>query len=182
MTPIELLVQRGAGDIAHPGGTLLGHLQRVADRLASYGAGPSLVAAGLMHAAYSTDGFDTALLALDERPLLQSVVGEQTEALVYRYGATTRLPLYRQLGQPLVVWTDRFTGASVTLDPAEVAPLVELTVANELDVVEHSPTLPDGFVASLRGLFARAGALLSEPARDDIARALAPASSAGGAN
>lgn len=172
MTPVELLVQRGASSIAHPGGTLLAHLERVADRLRSYEAPTALVQAGLVHAAYSTDGFDTALLTLEERPVLRSVVGDVAEALVYRYGATTRLPFYRQLGQPLVVWTDRFTAASVTLDPPDAAPLVELTVANELDVVEQSETLPDGYVASLRGLFTRAEPLLSPAARADVARTL----------
>ena len=172
MTPVELLVQRGAEEIVHPGGTLLGHLQRVAERLASYGSSSDLVTAGLMHAAYSTDGFDTSLLTMEERPALRAVVGDEAEALVYRYGATSRVPFYRQLGQPLVVWVDRFTLASVTLDPEDVAPLVELTVANELDVVEQAPSLPDGFVDSLRGLFDRAALLMSAAAADDVRRTL----------
>ena len=171
MTPLELLKLRGAAEIEHPGGTLLGHLQRVAAKLKSYGAPAPLQAAGLMHAAYSTDGFDTALLTLDERPLLESVIGADAEELVYRYGATDRVPFYRQLGQPLVVWTDRFTRSGITLDPADVAPLVELTVANELDVLEHLDVAPND---ALRDLLTRARPVMSVAAWADITRTLDP--------
>ena len=140
----------------------------MAGRLSTYGASPDLVTAGLMHAAYSTDGYDVALLSVDERPVLREVIGAAAEDLVYRYGATSRASFYRQLDQGLVVWTDRFTGSSVTLDPVEVAPLVELTVANELDVVLFADALPDGYVASLLGLFTRARSLMSDLAWADV--------------
>lgn len=130
------------------------------------------MAAGYVHAAYSTDGYDVGLLSVDERRVLREVVGEPAEDLVYRYGATTRAPFYRQLDQPLVVWTDRFTGSSLTLDPAEVAPLVELTVANELDVVLFADAVPDGYVPSLLALFRRARLLMSDLAWADVERTL----------
>ena len=167
--PLELLRERGADTIEHPGGTLLDHLVRVAARLESYGAAPGLQTAGLMHAAYSTDGFDRALLTLDERPLLVSVIGAEAEQLVYRYGATDRVPFYRQLGQPLVVWTDRFTQGGLTLDPPEVASLVELTVANELDVLEH---LGVAATAALLELLSRARPAMSAAAWADVTRSL----------
>lgn len=171
MTPLELLQDRGADRIAHPGGTLLAHLQRVEQRLASYQASPALQQAGLMHAAYSTDGFDVALLTLDERDLLRNTIGAEAEELVYRYGATDRVPFFRQLGQPLVVWTDRFTAANLTLDPADVAPLVELTVANELDVMEHLDAEP---TPALRDLLTRARGVMSAQAWADTRRTLDP--------
>jgi hypothetical protein len=174
VTPLELLTDRGAAQVAHPGGTLLDHLVRVSARLASYGAPSDLVAAGLVHAAYSTDGFDTALLPLTDRPLLSEVVGAPAEDLVYRYAATDRVPFYRQLGQPLVVWTDRFTQVSVTLDPADVAPLVELTVANELDVVLHAPEVRAEYGPSLWALLSRAREAMSAPAWSDVVAVLAP--------
>jgi hypothetical protein len=127
---------------------------------------------GLTHAAYSTDGFDTALLTVDERPLLREAIGDAAEELVYRYAATDRRPFYRQLGQSLVVWTDRFTGASLTLDPSDVLPLVDLTVANELDVVEHAPAVREEYGPSLLALFTRARAGMSPAAWADVARTL----------
>ena len=172
MTPLELLRQRGAEQIEHPGGTLLDHLQRVAARLAGYGADGTLQDAGLVHAAYGTDGFDTALLTLEERPLLREATHQDVEELVYRYAATDRLPFYRQLDQDLVVWTDRFTNRSVTFDPADVAPLVELTVANELDVVAHSEQVRQRYTPALRDLFTRARPRMSPAAWDDVTRTL----------
>ena len=58
---LRLLQECGAAEIDHPGGTLLDHLVRVSDRLVTYGASSELALAGLVHAAYSTDGYDTAL-------------------------------------------------------------------------------------------------------------------------
>ncbi|MCU1594722.1 MAG: hypothetical protein JWO12_2114 [Frankiales bacterium] len=172
MTPLDLLEERGAGEIAHPGGTLLDHLVRVGQRLDGYGASPMLQVAGLTHAAYSTDGFDTALLTLDERPVLRDAIGVEAEELVYLYAASDRVPFYRQLGQPLLVWTDRFTRSSVTKDPAEIAPLIELTVANELDVVEHAPDVRAEYGASLLALFTRARGVMSAAAWADVERTL----------
>ena len=169
MTPVELLVARGADRIPDLGGSLLDHLHRVAHRLSSYGASPALVAAGLTHAVYGTEGFEGALLAVDERELLREAVGAEAEEIVYRYAATVRGPFYRQLGQPLVVWTDRFTGASVTLDPPDVAPLVEITVANEVDTVLSSGEAPD---PGMRAVLARARGVMSDAAWADVVAVL----------
>jgi hypothetical protein len=79
-----LLRSRGAESIDHPGGTLFGHLERVQRRLAGLGAGADLQLAARAHAVYGTDGFDVALLALSERPLLSGLVGDRAERLVYR--------------------------------------------------------------------------------------------------
>ncbi len=125
-----------------------------------------------MHAAYSTDGYDVALLSIDERSVLRDVIGAGAEELVYRYGATTRSSFYRQLDQPLVVWTDRFTQTSVTLDAIDVAPLVELTVANELDVVLFAESLPEGYRESLLALLTRARGLMSDLASADVVAVL----------
>jgi hypothetical protein len=172
MTPVDLLLTWGAAEIDHPGGTLLDHLVRVSERLASWGCAPEVVLAGLAHAAYSTDGYDTALLPLEERDLLRGCVGEAAEELVYRFAATDRRPFYRQLDQSLVVWTDRWDGTSVTLDPPDVRPLVDLTVANELDVVDHAPEVREEYGEALRKLFVRARTAMSEAAWADVQRTL----------
>lgn len=54
---VTLLREFGADTIAHPGGTLLTHLQRVQARLATWKARPALQLVGLCHAFYGTDGF-----------------------------------------------------------------------------------------------------------------------------
>ncbi|WP_166386004.1 DUF6817 domain-containing protein [Catellatospora methionotrophica] len=68
-----LLRERGAQTIDHPGSTLYRHLVRVHDRLAAHGLPEPTALAGLAHAAYGTDGFDTTLLTRDERDLLRAV-------------------------------------------------------------------------------------------------------------
>ncbi|MGY5125449.1 DUF6817 domain-containing protein [Streptomyces nigrescens] len=79
---VALLRELGAETLDHPGGTLLAHLRRVQEQLATWGARPALQLAGLCHAFYGTDGFATPLLPLDRRTELAAVIGAEAEALV----------------------------------------------------------------------------------------------------
>jgi hypothetical protein len=105
---VEGLRARGADSVEHPGGTLLEHLRRVADRLGRQGADPDTVAAGLCHAAYGTAGFPQAS---------------------------------PEDGWP---WTlhDRFTGARVTTPDHVARALLDITVANEIDMLDHARLSP----------------------------------------
>ncbi|NUR98054.1 MAG: hypothetical protein HOV67_22720 [Kribbellaceae bacterium] len=133
----SLLLVRGADEIDHAGGSLYVHLHRVAKRLGSLGASDTLVLAGLAHAAYGTDGFPTHLFDWQtERPVLESVIGADAEAIVYRYGACDRETTWRDLAEHRTV-TDRFTGTSEELDTAELRDFVDLTIVNELDVLDN---------------------------------------------
>ena len=101
---IECLSERGAGQVAHPGGTLLEHVRRTAARLRSWGAAPELVAAGACHAAYGTEAFPTALVAPSERGWLRARIGDHAESIVYAYCASDRTK------PPNDAQRDRFTG------------------------------------------------------------------------
>src|SRR4029450_13684701 len=94
---VELFTERGAGELAHPGGTLLEHLRRVHATLCAWGEEDDVALAGLTHAAYGTDGFGEALFRLDERELLQDTIGVAAERIVYLYLARDRGG-----GEPLV--------------------------------------------------------------------------------
>lgn len=148
-----LLRERGAESIDHPGGTLYTHLVRVHDRLTAHGLPTATALAGLAHAAYGTDGFDTSLLTLDERPLLRAVAGDDAEQLVYRYGACLRKATWRALAGTGQVH-DRFTGAVETLDAQRLRPLVDLSIVNELDLCEQAPDVADRYGGYFRALFA----------------------------
>jgi hypothetical protein len=138
---MHLLRERGAAELEHPGGDLLSHLARTGDRLERWGGSEALVRAGRWHAAYGTEGFATALFDLDERAYVIDAVGEEAEAIVYRYGSCDRRFVYPQIGRELPVrFRDRFTGAVETVHEPAVRAFAELTVANELDVIAHSPT------------------------------------------
>lgn len=137
----SLLLVRGADELEHAGGSLYVHLHRVAKRLTTLGASDTVVLGGLAHAAYGTDGFPTHLFDWQtERPVLEAVIGPEAELIVYRYGACERETTWRDLAEHHTV-TDRFTGTSEELSVAELRDFIDLTIVNELDVLDHAPAL-----------------------------------------
>lgn len=159
----------------HPGGTLLDHLGRVRGLLAEWGADTRIQAAGLCHATYGTDGFDETLLPVTERHVLAELIGARAETLVYLYASCDRGAVYPRLpgGEP-VVFRDRFTGAEHAPDAADLRAFLEITAANELDVMTHNAELAALHGAPLHRLFTRSGHLLSRAARDACERQLGP--------
>jgi hypothetical protein len=173
---MQLLRERGAATLEHPGGDLLSHLARTGDRLKGWGASPVLVTSGRWHAAYGTDGFPTALFDLGERALVAGVIGEEAEAIVYRYGSCNRRFVYPQMGreQP-VQFRDRFTGAVSTFDEDELRLFAELTVANEIDVLIHSESFRQSHGPAIADRFLTWSELLSLAACADLQEVLAEA-------
>ncbi len=161
----KFLLDRGTDQLPHPGGTLYEHLVRVAALLAAWGAGEDLQAAGLCHACYGTSGYPHALLGLDERPILRALAGTRAEFLVYLYGSCDRAAVHPALKEPGPVrFRDRFTGRTHTPPETDIRAFTELTAANELDVIRHSPAMAARHGAALRHFFADARALLTESA------------------
>jgi hypothetical protein len=150
---LALLRERGAETIEHPGGTLYAHLVRVHDRLARHGAPVHVRLAGLAHAVYSTDGFDVSLLEVSERPTVRALVGESAELLIYWHGACDRRLTWPTLADTAVVH-DRFTGSATTLGADELRGFADLSIVNELDVVEHSAEIAAKYADYFRTLFA----------------------------
>ncbi|MFJ3860195.1 DUF6817 domain-containing protein [Streptomyces sp. NPDC090085] len=105
---VAWLREPGAAELAHPGGTLLSHLERVQDLLGSWGARPALRRAGLCHALYGTDGFGTALLPPDRRAEPAEVIGAEAEAIVYLYASCDRAASYPTLAAAEPSSRDRF--------------------------------------------------------------------------
>ncbi|MEV8373210.1 DUF6817 domain-containing protein [Kribbella sp. NPDC056861] len=175
----SLLLVRGADELDHAGGTLYVHLHRVAKRLRELGGSETLVLAGLAHAAYGTDGFPTHLFDWQqERSVLEAVIGPDAELLVYRYGACDRETSWRDLAEHSTV-TDRFTGTSEELSSAELREFVDLTIVNELDVLDHAPDLRPKLQAFLQEQIPRWQSLASPAVTAEANRAvglIAPAS------
>lgn len=158
----EFLLERGAGRLQHPGGTLYAHMGRVAALLAEWGAAGEVQAAGLCHACYGTDGYTPALLSLAERPVLSELIGVRAESLVYLYASCDRGAVYPYLHQDgPVPFRDRFTGTTRTSPERDIRAFLELTAANELDVIRHSPAMSTGHGPALLWLFAAARQRLS---------------------
>ncbi len=151
----------GAGEIPHPGGTLLEHLGRVADMLTAWGASREIRCAGLCHAMYGTDGFDRALLGLENRGALVELIGERAEALVYQYGGCDRGVVYPRLDGSPVMFRDRFSGREYLPAEADLRAFMEITVANELDVMAHNAGVWEEHGGALFQLFDRCRHLMS---------------------
>lgn len=163
---IDLLVSRGAREIAHPGGTLLAHLERVHALLERWEARPALRLAGLCHAFYGTDGFPTALGEVTRRDELAAVIGEEAERLVYLYAGCDRAFSYPRLTAGPV--KERFTGDVLHPPLASRRDFAEITVANELDIVNVNPEIRARYGPELRALFTSWERLLSAPARQAV--------------
>ncbi|WP_330333930.1 hypothetical protein OHS33_32155 [Streptomyces sp. NBC_00536] len=170
---LALLRTLGAADIAHPGGTLLVHLQRVREQLIAWGARPALQLAGLCHAFYGTDGFPTALLPPDRRAGLAEVIGAEAEAIVHLYASCDRQATYPTLAESDGPFRDRFTGRLHIPQPRLRRDFAELTAANELDLARIDPAFREAWGAGLLTLFTRLRPLLSPPAWSDCRTLLA---------
>jgi len=160
----ELLEARGAGELPHPGGTLLAHLERVHTTLRAWAEPDHVALAGLTHAAYGTDGFPQALLDLTERELLRAAVGKAAEQLVFVYGGCDRGVVYPRLGEPSPAFHNRFTGRDDHLDGPGLRAFAAITAANEIDVATHNPEVLARHRDGLWTLFGRMRRHLPDPA------------------
>ncbi|MFE3500175.1 DUF6817 domain-containing protein [Kitasatospora sp. NPDC059160] len=164
----EFLRAHEADRTPHPGGTLLAHLTRVAARLADWGTDSAVQTAGLCHAAYGTDGFDGALLALDERATLVDLLGDRAEAIVYLYASCDRAAVYPRLGRDETpLFHDRFTGEDHTPPEEDLRAFLAITAANELDVFVHNAELAACYGPGLHELVSRSRTLLPPAAWKD---------------
>jgi len=164
MTARDMLLAANAGEIEHPGGTLLAHLGRVEALLSTWGARPALVAAGLCHAFYGTDGFAVPLLGLGERHRLVSAIGEEAEEIVYFYASCDRKASYPGLAEADGLFHDRFSGSAHVPAQERRRDFAELTAANELDIATVSPEFREQYGPQLLELFTGWRPLLSGPA------------------
>ncbi len=171
----EFLLACGTDRLEHPGGTLYEHLARVAALLAEWGAEEVLQYAGLCHACYGTDGYGEVLLSVADRAELAALIGTRAESLVYLYGSCDRRATYPRLADPAPVpFRDRFTGRVVTPVELDIRAFLELTAANELDVVQHNPAIASQHGAALLRLFTCARRRLSDAAWLSCTKLLAP--------
>ncbi|GIH08233.1 hypothetical protein Rhe02_63000 [Rhizocola hellebori] len=133
--------------------------------LARWQADPAIQAAGLCHACYGTDGFDVSLMRLDERPVLGALIGQPAEELVYLYGSCDRAAVYPQFrSDGPVIFRDRFTGETHCPSEKDCRAFMELTAANELDVLARDSALAAKHSAGLFRLFKQARGYLSDAA------------------
>jgi hypothetical protein len=169
---VSALSSRGAARIAHPGGTLLAHLERVGALLDQWGARPTVRSAGRCHAWYGTDGFEAALGDVTNRDELAVLIGADAEQLVYFYASCDRRFSYPQLAERDGLFRDRFTGTVLCPPTTTRRDLAELTAANELDIMVVNPSSRANHGAQLLELFTSWKNLLSNAAWQAIQTSL----------
>ncbi|HXZ61141.1 MAG TPA: hypothetical protein VEG62_00265, partial [Acidimicrobiales bacterium] len=102
---------------------------------------------------------------LDERAVVRDVIGSRAEAFVYHYASCARGRVYPRLADPGPMWLfDRFTHRDLWLGDVDAAAFVELTAANELDLVHVDPAGAASWAPAFSALLGDARHRLSEGA------------------
>ncbi len=159
---VEFLRSRGADTLRLHHRTLLAHLVGTEELLRQWDAVEELATAGLVHAAYGTDGLVSPLVPVSERQTLRDLVGGAAERIAYIYGCCDRPFVYPQLTDANAVrWRDRFTGEGWLVEGEELRTFMELTWANALEAAS-AETSADW--DSVRLLFAATSHLVSSAA------------------
>jgi hypothetical protein len=155
----------GVGDFVHLNGSLTTHLVAVYDILKLWGADDGLRRAGLYHAAYGTAGFDQAMVSLDRRSEIASLIGVDAEAIVYAYCACDRRVVWPRIGvEKVVQFRDRFTGGNHVIEGRPLRAFCELSCANELELAYSDPAFVGRTGAYLAPLFRQWSPFLSQAA------------------
>lgn len=169
------LLELGADEFAHVGGSLALHLRGTEALLRRWGNREAVCLAGLYHAVYGTAGIRGSLASLAMRDTIAEVIGAESEALAYLYGACERETFHPRIGTPdALLFADRFTGSQYAITEPGLRDFCELTIANELELALASQRFRARHRAELTGLVERMEGLVSGAALDACRRALHP--------
>jgi hypothetical protein len=141
------LAKLGAEELQHLNGSLLSHLQGTYELLKGWGNREELCQAGLYHAVYGTFAFEGSLVDLKKRESIAALIGAEAEKIVYYYGACNRDYFYPRIGrvdEPILL--NRFTRQFENISEQMLRDLLELTLANELEIIKRD----DAFFAERR--------------------------------
>ena len=159
------LKSHSAGQTPHVKGTLLSHLEGTYGLLMEWGNPIPLCLAGLCHAVYGTYGFEKHLLETSQRSTLRSLIGTEAEEITYFYASCDRASVYPQIGRQAPLWfRDRFTRTEFVPDGQMLKSFLELTFANELEIVRTDPSCVEPTRAMIGELFERCESLVSPAA------------------
>lgn len=131
---VSFLKSIGTQNVDHSSAGLFAHLDATSGLLRRWGNSDDICLAGLCHAVYGTDGFETALLDISQRDEVKAAIGEAAEAFVYFYASCDRQFFYPLIGSRPLRFRDRFT--QTEFEPAEdmVCACVELLLANDVEI------------------------------------------------
>jgi len=132
------LIKLGVEDFTHINGNLLSHLKGTKELLSKWGNRESLCNAGLYHSIYGTEGYKNQ--TSDDRTKIINIIGEEAEKIVFYFSTCDRDHFYSQIDQPeLKIHLNRLSGKIEILSESMVKDLLELTLANELEILMKLP-------------------------------------------
>jgi hypothetical protein len=145
---LRALKELGVGEFAHLNGSLASHLWGTYQLLVEWENPGYVCDAGLYHAVYGTQpmeklGIPHKEYSPSDRPGIRKIIGEESEALVYLYGACDRDSFYPQIGAAKPVYRDRFTGTEMELPAETLRDILEITLANELEICASGSPLKE---------------------------------------
>jgi len=165
---VSLLTARGAPSVDHSGDGLLAHLVATCDLLRNWENPEDICLAGLCHAAYGTDGFECALLDLNERDLLQEIIGPDAEGFVYLYASCDRKTFYPTIARGPAKFRDRFTDTVYEPPEEMIRACLELTLANDVEIARREETFLKYLQPHHSEFFVRSRAFISEAGFKDF--------------
>ncbi|ARN76321.1 DUF6817 domain-containing protein [Oceanicoccus sagamiensis] len=129
----------GVGEFEHLNGNLETHLYETYQLLVNWGNPDFVCDAGLYHAVYGTQamkdlGIPCKEFSPSDRPNIRKIIGNNAENLVYLYGACDRDYFYPQIGSPNPIYRDRFDQSEKRLPGSTMQNILEITMANELQL------------------------------------------------
>jgi hypothetical protein len=156
------LVRRRADLVDHARGSLEEHLWGVHDVLQRWGQPERVRLAGLLHSAYSTDGYAHRLFDRDDRARVRELVGRDAERLVFAFCACTRGVLVSAMAAPdtpvPLQLASRWRGVSVRVDRRDLAELMVIHAANLVEQACRPRGGPARCLAAVSRLLAAARA------------------------
>jgi len=131
------LISLGVEDFAHINGNLLSHLKGTKDLLSKWGNREALCNAGLYHSIYGTQGYKKQ--SSNDRTNIINIIGEEAEKIIFYFSTCDREHFYPQIGYPELKHRNRLNEEIEVLDESMVKDLLELTLANELEILMKLP-------------------------------------------
>jgi hypothetical protein len=161
----------GVGEFGHLNGNLESHLLGTYTLLLEWDCPEYVCVAGLYHAVYGTQplkrlGIPHKEYAPSDRPKIREIIGKDSEKLVYLYAACDRDFFYPQIGSPGALYRDRFTGLNLELSSADLKDILEITLANELEICMSGALFKESNRNNCVELFGRFKGFVSEKAFD----------------
>jgi (p)ppGpp synthase/HD superfamily hydrolase len=138
----DFLINKGAKKIGHGSKSLYSHLINTGQLLREWDCDIICQTAGLLHNIYGTVEFGSKLVKLEDRLTIRSIFGKEIERLVYLFCSVDRREIYNRSEPFFVNISENNIKYIEKLSVEEVTWMVEIEIANGLDIFPSKKLLP----------------------------------------